>query len=170
MNSLVIIWNKNAFLMLAAPWCKQLCTWHLHATRVTDYGGAVPGDLPPAPMRAVILHPRTIVPASRLLFQITLFWPGRDMIIALPLRLTRRHYFKPRYRGLNGWRDWGRIKTDMRQREMRNTTALYGFHKVWSDMVGRSYKHRGLRQTCRLNLPTPPLVVLFGLSVLQRTA
>lgn len=28
------------------------------------------------------------------------------------------------------WED----KTDMRQREMRNTTAFCGFHKVWSDM------------------------------------
>lgn len=27
------------------------------------------------------------------------------------------------------WED----KTDMRQREMRNTTAFCGFHKVWSD-------------------------------------
>lgn len=50
-------------------------------------------------------------------------------------------------------------KTDMRQ---RNTTARYGFHKEWSDMVSRSCKHRVWLQTGRLNPPTPPLVVMFG--------
>lgn len=41
------------------------------------------------------------------LLQITLFWPGCNMLMGLPLRLTTRHYFKPLLHGIT-WRNRAR--------------------------------------------------------------
>lgn len=118
----------------AGDWFQESYPWRFTPARL---------PLPPASTRVVILHPRRIVPASRLLFQITLFWPGCDTIIALPLRPTGRHYFKPHYRGLNGWRDCGRIKwTWGRERweiQLHFVVSIrYGVIWTWGGRVSNS--------------------------------
>lgn len=165
-------WKKNAFFMLVCLWYNQLhaVTWPLHVTLVTDYRSAVPGDLPPGPLAcghfassencSCISSP---VPDNIVLTRLWHDYSAASAADGKALFQTPLHGIKWIERL---WED----KIDRRQREMRNTTAFYGFHKVWSDMVSQSYKHRVWLETCRLNLPTPPLVVMFGLSVLQRTA
>lgn len=115
--------------MAAVQFWKYSCVG-VSVLMVTDEGWAAPADSSCHFIQAT-LCPRWIVPvqldSSRAAFipptpllQITLFWPGCNMI-GLPLWLTTRHYFKPWYMGLNGWREhrgdksgrtWGRTGWD----------------------------------------------------------